>query len=143
VLAHPFVALPVWAADLCVWHLPPLFDAAVRHEGVHAAQHLCFFVSGAALWSALLELLPGPRWFRTAQKLGYLGVMWLVSLSLSQVFIWSSHPYYTYRHVGDQRAGGGIMLLEGSIVMVSVLAWLLWRGLRSVPEETDVVPLAL
>jgi putative membrane protein len=143
VLAHPLVALPVWAVDLCAWHLSPLFDAALRHEGLHALQHLCFFVSGALLWSALLDMLPGPRWFRTPQRLAYLGVMWLVSLSLSQVFIWSSHPYYTYRSVGDQRAGGGIMLLEGSIVMVSVLTWLLWRALRSVPEETDVVPLAL
>jgi cytochrome c oxidase assembly factor CtaG len=143
VLAHPLVALPIWAVDLCLWHLSPLFDAALRHESLHAAQHLCFFVSGALLWSALLELLPGPRWFRMPHKLAYLGVMWLVSLTLSQVFIWSSHPYYTYRGVNDQRAGGGIMLLEGSVVMVSALALLLWRALRSVPEETDVVPLAL
>src|SRR4051794_29003052 len=143
VLAHPVIALPLWAVDLCVWHVSPLFDAALRHESLHAVQHLCFFVSGALLWSALLELLPGPRWFRTPHKLAYLGVMWLVSLSLSQVFIWSPHPYYSYGSVDDQRAGGGIMLLEGSVVMLSVLALLLWRALRSVPEETDVVPLAL
>lgn len=129
VLAHPLVALPVWSVDLCVWHLSPLFDAAVHHDAVHAVQHLCFFVSGALLWSALLDLLPGPRWFRMPQRLAYLGVMWIVSLAVSQVFIWSSHPYYTYRSVADQRAGGGIMLLEGSIVMVSVLAWLLWGAL--------------
>ena len=139
-LAHPLVALPLWAVDLCVWHLPPLFDAALRHEALHALQHLCFFVAGALLWSALLELLPGPRWFRTPQRLAYLGAMWLVSLALSQVFIWSSHPYYTYRSLDDQRVGGGIMLLEGSFVMLSVLAWLLWRSLRSAPEDADVVP---
>lgn len=143
VLAHPLVALPLWAVDLCVWHLSPLFDAALRHDALHALQHASFFVCGALLWSALLELLPGPRWFRAPQRLAYLGVMWLVSLSLSQVFIWSAHPYYLYRSVSDQRAGGGIMLVEGSIVMLSALAWLLWRALRSVPEEPDVVPLAL
>lgn len=143
VLAHPLIALPLWAIDLCLWHLSPLFDAALRNDALHAVQHASFFVCGALLWSALLETLPGPRWFRTPQRLAYLAVMWLVSLSLSQVFIWSSHPYYAYRSVDDQRAGGGIMLLEGSIVMLSVLAWLLWRALRSVPEETDVVPLAL
>jgi putative membrane protein len=143
VLAHPLVALPLWAVDLCAWHLPALFDAALRHEWLHAVQHCCFFACGALLWAALLELLPGPRWFRTPQRLGYLGVMWLVSLSLSQVFIWSSHPYYTYRSPSDQRAGGGIMLLEGSLVMVSVLAWLLWRELRSAPEKPDVVALPL
>ncbi|HEY3542122.1 MAG TPA: cytochrome c oxidase assembly protein [Gaiellaceae bacterium] len=143
VLAQPLVALPLWAVDLCVWHLSPVFDAALRHEALHALQHIMFFTCGALLWSALLELLPGPRWFRTPQRLAYLGVMWLVSLVLSQVFLWSSHPYYDYRSLDDQRAGGGIMLIEGSVVMLSVLAWLLSRALRSAPEDADVVPLPL
>src|SRR4051794_39642618 len=138
VLAHPLVALPLWAIDLCVWHLTPLFDAALRHESLHALQHLLFFTCGALLWSALLELLPGPRWFRLPQRLGYLGVMWLVSLTLSQVFLWSSHPYY-YDSLNDQRAGGGIMLAEGSAVMLGVLVWLLWEALvRS--EHRGAVP---
>ena len=143
-LTHPFVALPLWAVDLCLWHLSAPFDAALRHEWLHALQHLCFFGCGALLWAALLELLPGPRWFRTAQRLAYLGVMWLVSLSLSQLFLWSTHPYYTYGSVSDQRVGGGIMLLEGSAVMLGVLVWLLWSELRSGPAEgPDVVPLPL
>jgi cytochrome c oxidase assembly factor CtaG len=131
VLAHPLVALPLWAVDLCAWHLAPAFDAALRHEWLHDIQHLLFFVCGALLWSALLELLPGPRWFRTPQRLAYLGLMWLVSLTLSQVFLWSSHPYYTYPSLTDQRIGGGIMLLEGSAVMLGVLVWLLWGALVS------------
>lgn len=144
VLAHPLVALPLWAVDLCAWHLSAPFDAAVRHEWLHTLQHLCFVTCGALLWAALLELLPGPRWFRTPQRLGYVGVMWLVSLSLSQVFLWSTHSYYTYGSVSDQRAGGGIMLLEGSAVMLGVLVWVLWCELRSGPaEDADVVPLPL
>jgi putative membrane protein len=130
VLAHPLVALPLWAVDLCVWHLTPLFDAALRHESLHALQHLLFFTCGALLWSALLELLPGPRWFRLPQRLAYVAVMWIVSLSLSQIFIWSSRAYYG-SPVEDQRIGGGIMLLEGSAVMLCVLSWLLWSELRS------------
>jgi hypothetical protein len=68
--------------------------------------------------------------------------MWVVSTTLSQVFIWSSHAYYAYGSVDDQRIGGGIMLLEGSVVMLSVLVWLLYRALRSpAAEGADVVPL--
>jgi putative membrane protein len=144
VLAHPLVALPLWAVDLCTWHVAPLFDAALRHEWLHALQHVSFFTGGALLWTALLEPLPGPRWFRTPQRLAYLGAMWLVSLSLSQVFLWSTHAYYTYGSVSDQRTGGGIMLLEGSAVMLGMLAWTLWRALRSAPAEgADVVALPL
>ena len=59
------------------------------------------------------------------------------SLALSQVFLWSGHPYYTRYvtrpHVGgppDQRAGGGVMLVEGSLVMLGVAVWLLLRVFR-------------
>lgn len=130
VLAHPLVALPLWAVNLCAWHVAPVFRAALAHAGVHALQHLLFFVCGALLWSALLELLPGPRWFTLPWRLAYLGAMWLVSLVLSQIFIWSSQPYY-YDSVSDQRVGGGIMLLESSAVMLSVGVWLLLRLLGS------------
>jgi cytochrome c oxidase assembly factor CtaG len=143
VLAHPLVALPLWAVDLCLWHVTPLYDAALDHDAVHALQHTLFFICGALLWSALLELLPGPRWFRLPQRLGYVGLMWLVSLSLSQIFLWSSHAYYARYggNVNDQRVGGGIMLLEGSLVMISVVAWLLWRGLQaSAAEPKPVAP---
>ena len=135
VLAHPLVALPLWAVDLCVWHVPVCFDGALRHEWLHAIQHACFFTCGALLWAALLELLPGPRWFRTPHRLAYLGVMWLVTLGLSQVFIWSSSAFYDYGSVTDQQIGGGIMLAEGSFVMVGVLAWLLWDALVPSPDR--------
>jgi len=145
---HPLVALPLWAVDICLWHVTPLYDAALDHDAVHALQHTLFFLCGALLWASLLELLPGPRWFRLPHRLAYVGVMWIVSLTLSQIFIWSGHAYYARYggDVGDQRVGGGIMLLEGSVVMVSVLAWLLWRELSpsmstaSVAQPNPVAP---
>ena len=32
VLANPLVALPIWAANLYVWHLPFLYESAVEHS---------------------------------------------------------------------------------------------------------------
>jgi putative membrane protein len=140
VLTHPLVALPLWAVDLVAWHTTPLYDAALDHDAVHALQHLLFFTCGALLWSALLELLPGPRWFRLPHRVGYVGAMWLVSLALSQVFLWSGHAYYPRYggDVNDQRVGGGIMLLEGSLVMISVLVWLLWKELSPATSTASV-----
>ena len=40
-LAHPLVALPIWAVDLYVWHIPFLYDAALHHDAVHALEHFC------------------------------------------------------------------------------------------------------
>ena len=136
-LTNPAVALPLWAADLALWHLPPLYDAALAHAAVHAAQHSLFFACGAIAWSVVFDLLPSPRWFTTGRRASFLVAMWFVSLGLSSAFLWSGHPFYApYAHaprtwgfspLADQRLGGGVMLLEGSFIMLGVLIWL---GLR-------------
>jgi putative membrane protein len=126
---HPFVALPLWAVVLVCWHLTPLYDAALRHESLHAFQHVTFFLAGTLLWAAILEPLPGPAWFTAAWKLPYVVAMWLVSLTLSQLFLWSGHSYYGSYTLADQRTGGGVMLIEGSFVMLGVIVWLLMRVL--------------
>ena len=74
VLTHPLVALPLWALNLCVWHLPVLYDAALDHPLVHALQHVCFLTGGLLLWSTLLGLLPGPRWYGLGARFASLGV---------------------------------------------------------------------
>ena len=46
----PAVVWMLHAVALWVWHVPSLYDAALRHGAVHAVQHLCFFVSAALFW---------------------------------------------------------------------------------------------
>jgi putative membrane protein len=60
-LAHPLVALPLWAIDLYVWHIPVLYQAAVAHNSVHALQHACFIGFGVLMWMPLV----GPFSIRT------------------------------------------------------------------------------
>ena len=61
--------------------------------------------------------------------------MWLVSLALSQLFLWSGHSYYGRYTLSDQQAGGGVMLVEGSFVMLGVIVWLLFRVFRESEER--------
>ena len=68
VLAHPLVALPIWAVDLYVWHIPFLYDAALHHTSVHAIEHLLFFTCGCLIWEPVLETLPAPAWFGTGRE---------------------------------------------------------------------------
>jgi cytochrome c oxidase assembly factor CtaG len=124
---RPLVALPLWAANLCLWHLTPLYDAALDHTELHALQHALFLAGGVLLWSGLLAPIAlGWRFL-------YVGGMWVVSLALAQVFLWSGHAYYARYTLGDQRAGGGVMLVEGSAVMLGVVVWLLLLAFRE-PE---------
>jgi putative membrane protein len=149
VLAHPLVALPLWAVNFAVWHLPALFDAALRNDAIHALQHSLFVACGMLMWAALVEPLPGPAWFTAPWKIPYVLAMWLVMLVLSQVFIWSNHVYYApyvhdatlwgLSHLADQKAGGGVMLVESAFTMLPALVWVLLRLLRESEARQQLV----
>jgi putative membrane protein len=136
VLAHPLIALPLWAVDLYVWHVPFLYDAALHHDSVHALEHFGFFTCGCLMWEPVVETLPGPAWFGTGFKLGYIAIVRLLETILGNIFIWSSSAFYTvYRHppqwgitpVHDLNLGGIVMMAEGSIVTLAALVWLFLR----------------
>jgi putative membrane protein len=144
VFANPFVALPVWAANLLVWHLPVLYEASVENGAVHALQHVAFFSAGIVLWLPVLETLPAPEWFGTGWKLAYIVGVRLVGTVLGNVFVWAGEPFYDVYDTGreylglspqaDQSLAGSIMMLEGSLVTVVAIAWLFLR----MAQEGDV-----
>src|SRR3990167_9639605 len=39
VLSNPVIALPLWALDLYIWHLPVFYEAALQYELVHGLEH--------------------------------------------------------------------------------------------------------
>jgi len=136
ILAHPLVALPLWALDLYFWHIPYLYDAALHHDAVHALEHFCFFTFGCLMWAPVVETLPAPAWFGTGWKIGYIFAVRLIETVLGNIFIWSSSAFYSvYRHpaewgitpVHDLNLGGIVMMAEGSVVTLAALAWLFLR----------------
>lgn len=129
-LAHPFVALPLWAANLYLWHLPFAYEAAIRNDLVHALQHVSFFAAGTLMWMPVLETLPAPAWFGSVAKFGYIVAVRILSTILANVFFWAERVFYApYAGVGvsDQATAGAVMMIEGSVVTVLAMAWLLLR----------------
>jgi putative membrane protein len=152
VLAHPLVALPVWAIDLYVWHLPVLYQAALRNNGVHALQHGCFFAAGLAMWMALLGPLPKPAWFGNFGRLGYIVAVRLIEGVLGNVMLWSHtifYPYYTAHDAAagiaplqDQIDAGAVMMVEGSILTILLFAWLFARAASQSDERQQLLDFA-
>ena len=137
ILTHPFVALPLWAVNLYIWHIPSLYQAALHHSAIHALEHFLFFTCGCLMWSPVLETLPAPEWFGTGWKLGYIVIVRFIETILGNVFIWSSTVFYsTYDHanaiwgispINDQNFAGVVMMAEGGFVTLGALAWLFLR----------------
>ena len=140
VLANPAVALPIWAANLYLWHLPLLYEAAVQNSAVHALEHVFFFTAGMIVWLPVLETLPAPEWFGTGPKLAYIAGVRAVETVLGNIFVWSGEPFYGIYARGeelwgisplqDQGLAGAAMMIEGSIVTIVALAWLFLRMAR-------------
>jgi len=151
-LAHPAVAFPLWALDLYLWHLPALHEAAVRHEGVHALQHLAFIAFGANMWMALLGPLPKPAWFGNLARLVYVIAVRLTGAVLGNVFVFGGTVFYDVYAAwerahgispgADQNAAGAIMMIEGSLLTLGLFAWLFLRSAREGEERQELLDLA-
>ena len=143
-LSNPLVALSLWAANLYLWHLAPLHEAAVRHEGVHALQHALFVAGGMAMWMPLFGPLPQPAWFGNLAKLVYIVAVRLIGAVLGNVIVWSGtvlYPVYG-ELVADQTTAGAIMMVESSLLTLGLFGWLFVKAARESEERQQLLELA-
>jgi cytochrome c oxidase assembly factor CtaG len=151
-VAHPVAAVALWAGTLYLWHLRFAYEAAVEHDLVHALQHICFFAAGANLWFALLGPLPKPAWFGNGPRLAYVVAVWIAGSMLAYGFVWAGTAFYPHyvqtaadasrSSTADQGAAGAAMLVEQSVVIVTLLGWLLARSLRDAGRREELAELA-
>jgi putative membrane protein len=152
VLSHPFAAFPLWALNLFAWHLPALYQAALRHPGVHALEHAMFLGFGINMWMCLFGPLPMPKWFGNLGKLIYIVAVRLTGAVLGNVFLWSGTVFYPfYLHgdaayhispLADQNIAGAIMMVEESILTLCLFCWLFLRTAREGEERQDLLDFA-
>jgi putative membrane protein len=151
-LSHPVVAFPLWAVDLFAWHLPVLYQAALRHSGVHALEHVMFLGFGINMWLSLFGPLPTPRWFGNLGKLMYIVAVRLTGAILGNIFVWSGtvfYPFYVHgdaaNHISpiaDQSIAGAVMMVEESILTLGLFCWLFLRAAREGEERQDLLDFA-
>ncbi len=138
VIGDPLAALPLWIANLYLWHLPALYQLALRHDLVHALEHLMFFAFGLNMWLSVTGAVPVPRWFRQGAQLAYVAAVRVAGMLLANFLIFAGSVVYPYYRAGaarhgvsaltDQRIAGALMMIEGMVVAIAVFAWLFVRG---------------
>ena len=144
-LTHPAAALLLWLGLVYLWHVPALYDAALRHPAVHALQHVSFFTAGVLVWWPLIQPVPMRRRMTGMWPFAYIGSAKFGLAVLGLYLTWTTTVAYTYyEHVPriwnlsaitDQNVGGAIMMVEQSIVLVTVLAVLFGRMLTQSEED--------
>jgi putative membrane protein len=145
--AHPAFAVIAYAGLMWLWHIPAMYDVALRHSGIHVLEHLCFAAAGSLYWWHLLSPIRsrmrlggmGPIGYMLSTKL-LVGVLGIVLAFAPNAFypFYEHHPHYWGLTPGqDQNMAGLLMALEQSIVMGVALVYLFVRMLGESEQEAQ------
>jgi cytochrome c oxidase assembly factor CtaG len=139
-VAHPITALVVVVGVIWIWHLPALYELALRHPLVHQAEHLTFFAAGLGFWWYVLEPVPPRHRLQGMGTIAYVTAAKFLLGGLGLVLAFSRSPFYdTYEQaprtwglsaIDDQNVGGLVMMFEQSIVLAIFFAILFARMLE-------------
>jgi putative membrane protein len=146
-LGHPAFAVVFYVGVMWGWHVPAMYDAALRNSAVHAFEHICFSAAGFLYWWHILSPIRGrmrldgmgPIAYMVSTKLmvGLLGIA-IAFAPASFYPFYAHHPHYWGLSPSeDQSMAGLVMALEQSVVMGIALTWLFVRMLTESEREAQ------
>lgn len=150
-LTRPAVAQALAAATLASWHLPPFFEAALRHEAVHSLEHVTLLGTGVLAWWPVLGRRP--EWPRLAPPAQLL-YLFLASVAMTAVAAPITladgvlYPFYAaapapwpFEARADQQLAGVLMWVGGSVgyLVAGTVVFFRWAA----SEERDETAPAL
>jgi len=147
-LTRPYVALPLWVGTYALWHVPALYDAALRHpSSLLALEHATYVVSGALFWWCVWQDVP--HRLSSMARAGYVFAAFVLSAPLGLVLALVPRPLYDFyaaapervwglSRLEDQQLGGMTMAGEQSIVFFAVFAYWFARFLAEQEQVEEV-----
>ncbi len=144
---NPVVVWSAHAAALWAWHLPGLYEAALRNELVHVLEHVSFLATAVLFWAVVghrsrRRVGYGPTIlfvFTTALQSGGLGALLIFAdRVLYSVHISRAHDW-GLTALEDQQLAGALMWIPPGFVYFIVMAALFMKWLRYMDRRTLVV----
>jgi putative membrane protein len=129
-LTAPVLALSLHGVVRWLWHLPVLFEAALRDEWVHGVQHASFFFSAVLFWWGVVY----GRYGRSGYGMASLFVMFtgLHSGGLGALLAFADgvwYPLYALRARAAQIDALDDQQLAGLVMWVGAGLWLMFLAL--------------
>jgi putative membrane protein len=146
-LTWPPLALAVWLLTYFVWHLPWLYDAALRNPWtlLHL-EHALYFAAGCVLWWPVAH--DRPHALEDGARALYVFAAFLLASPLGLLLALVPTTVYGYYEEGgslwglstltDQQIAGVTMAVEQAIVFFAVFSYFLARFLKA--QESDAEP---
>jgi putative membrane protein len=149
-LVHPVVAAATFHVIFTAWHIPGLYEWALRDPFVHQLEHAMILLSAMLMWwpilspiSLLPALTPGAQIFYVlGLGIGHIPVVAYLTFS-HEVF----YPTYemaprllALSPLEDQRLGAVVMKLASTGAYVAVLALAFWHWYAEENAGIDASP---
>jgi cytochrome c oxidase assembly factor CtaG len=134
-LFRPFVALPLWLVAYYTWHLPLIYDAALRrpHSLLHL-EHLTYLLAGICVWWPVVH-----GRYSSGAKAAYLFAAFVLASPLGLLLALiprAIYPFYVHAPrtwgpgpLADQQIAGVTMAAEEAIVFFGAFTGYLLRFL--------------
>jgi putative membrane protein len=151
-LTRPMTAFLLFNFTMIGWHVPQIYELALRDHDVHIAQHLMFLVTAVILWWPIsgpaVEL---PR-LTYLWQIAYLFIMQLPMIALGAVLTMADGPIYPFYATAprvfsflppleDQQLAGLFMWLPGHLVLWIPMGMIFFRWWRAQSDEaTGLAP---
>jgi len=134
---HPLVALPLWIATYFFWHVPLIYDAALRHpHSLLHLEHLTYFGAGVLMWWPVVH----GAW-SDGVKAAYVFAGFVLASPLGLLLALIPRPAYDFykdapqlwglSDLTDQQIAGVSMAVEQAVVFFAVFAYYFARFLRT------------
>ena len=142
----PARCFAIFNVVLVLWHLPPMYDLAMRHHAIHIVQHLCFMTGAVLMWWPVLSPLPElPRLSYPLQML----YLFLLSIPMSLVAVcigYADHLLYPYyasaprlwgiTPMQDQMIGALIMWIPGGLFFFTIISVVFFKWQQMGADDT-------
>ncbi len=141
IAAGPLAAWLIFNLTFCAWHLPVLYDTALRSPPVHAVEHLTFFATALLFWTRVIDSPPWRSPLTEPAKLAYLASTLVVGWVLAIVLASAGSPLYSaygaeatrpggISALTDQQLAAGVMWVPGSLAYMIAIVLVAYRWLE-------------
>jgi putative membrane protein len=132
-LTHPAPALGLWLLNYFAWHVPAVYDAALRRQDwlIHI-EHACYFGTGILFWWPVAQ--NAPRRLASGARAAYVFAAFVLAAPLGLLLALLPDTIYAYYEhasrriwglspLADQEIAGVTMASEQAIVLFVVFAY--------------------
>jgi putative membrane protein len=147
-LARPSAVWVLAAANLWLWHLPPLYNLTLENHLVHHVEHGLFLGLGLAFWAHVFDQRPFRAPLGTLARSSFVFFAMVQSWGLAAILSFATSPFYAYAQLPtrpggisaltDQQLGGGMMWVPGAITYSIVFVALLFQWLAEEEARAQV-----